>query len=258
MKCVPDPVSPEGHFASVNGMQMYYELYGEGAPLVLLHPFTGCTQFWQPFVDDFAPHYRLIVVDLRGHGRSTNPTNQFTHRQSALDIYALLDQLEIDAFRAVGASSGGMTLLHMATQQPSRVEAMVLVGTASYWPEQTRVAQRQSRDWDWDWAQLRQRHVHGDDQIRALQDQFYNFKDSYDDMNFTAPYLSTITARTLIVHGDRDEFFPVSIPVEMYLAIPQAYLWVVPNGDHIPIFEQHAEGFTRAASAFLRGEWAPA
>src|SRR5688572_26241379 len=121
MQSVSAQTSPEGNVISVNGIQMYYEVYGEGAPLVLLHGFTQSSQLWQPFIADFAKHYQLIVPDLRGHGRSTNPTNQFTHRQSALDIFALLDQLEINEFKAMGISVGGMTLLHMATQQPARV-----------------------------------------------------------------------------------------------------------------------------------------
>jgi pimeloyl-ACP methyl ester carboxylesterase len=247
---------PQGHMASVNGMEMYYELHGEGPPLVLLHNFTGCTQVWQPFVADFAEEYRLILVDLRGHGRSTNPSSQFTHQQFALDVFALLDHLGLDTFRAMGVSSGGMTLIHMATQQPARVEAMVLVGAPSYVPDQARVLNRQSKEegW-WNWERLRQRHVHGDEQIQALLDQFYDFKDVYDDMNFTPPYLSTITAHTLIVFGDRDAFFPVSIATEMYAAIPQAYLWIVPNGGHIPIWDKHKTEFTQTVLEFLRGEW---
>jgi pimeloyl-ACP methyl ester carboxylesterase len=122
---------PEGHMASVNGIEMYYGLHGDGPPLVLLHGFTGSNHHWQPFIADFAQEHTLILVDLRGHGRSTNPSNQFTHRQAALDVFALLDQLGIDTFKAVGASSGGMTLIHMATQQPARVEAMVLIGAPS-------------------------------------------------------------------------------------------------------------------------------
>ena len=104
------------------------------------------------------------------------------------------------------------------------------------------------------WQRMRQRHVRGDDQIRALWNQFNGFKDSYDDMNFTAPYLSTITARTLIVHGDRDRFFPVSIPVEEYEAIPRSYLWIVPNGGHVPIGAM-ADFFATTTTSFLQGEW---
>jgi pimeloyl-ACP methyl ester carboxylesterase len=58
---------------------------------------------------------------------------------------------------------------------------------------------------------------------------------SYDDMNFTAPCLSTIQARTLIVHGDRETLFPVEIPVNLYRAIPDAALWIIPGGDHFLI-----------------------
>jgi pimeloyl-ACP methyl ester carboxylesterase len=78
---------------------------------------------------------------------------------------------------------------------------------------------------------------------------------SSDDMNFTEPFLATITARTLIVHGDRDEFFPIAIPVQMYSAIPRSYPWIVPNGGHIPVFGKRASIFQDKALAFLRGEW---
>jgi pimeloyl-ACP methyl ester carboxylesterase len=258
MKSVSAQTSPEGYVASVNGIQMYYEVYGEGTPLVLLHAFTSSGQRWQPFIADLAKQYRLIIPDLRGHGRSTNPMNQFTHRQSALDIFALLDQLEINQFKAMGISSGGMTLVHMATQQPARVEAMVLIGTTIYFTDQARAFFRETtpEGKGWDWELLRQHHVHGDDQIQALLTQLHNFKDNYDDMNFTAPYLSTITAKTLVVHGDRDELFPISIPVEMYTSIPHAYLWIIPNGEHAFILDKHAAVFTQTALEFLRGDWA--
>jgi pimeloyl-ACP methyl ester carboxylesterase len=247
---------PQGQITTVNEMQMYYEVYGEGSPLVLLHGFTQTGAFWHPYIATFAEHFRLIVPDLRGHGRSTNPTNQFTHRQAALDISALLEQLGIPQFKALGFSSGADCLLHVATQQPSRVEAMVLIGSGPYWPQESHVAARQltPESEHWDWHALRQQHVHGDEQIRALLNQFHNFKDTYDDVNFNPPYLATITAKTLIVNGDRDHFCPVSLPVEMYTAIPQAYLWIVPNGDHFP-FDGRAKLFTDTVLEFLRGQW---
>jgi pimeloyl-ACP methyl ester carboxylesterase len=229
-----------GKTVAVNGMQMYYETFGEGEPLVLLHGFGGSGQNWSRFVPELSKRYRLIVPDLRGHGRSTNPSHQFTHRQSALDVFALLDQLGIRKCRAMGISTGGMTLIHMATQQPARVEAMVLIGATIYFPEPAREIMRKStmeRLTPQEYDRRRRVHKNGDEQIRELQRIFYNFKDSYDDMNFTGPYLSTITARTLIVHGDRDAFFPVNIPVEMYRSIPKSALWIIPNGGHVPIFD---------------------
>lgn len=250
------PIGPEGHIVSINGIEMYYEVYGEGPPLVLLHWFTGSSQIWKSFIADFAKQFRLIIPDLRGHGRSADPRNLFSHRQSALDIFALLDHLKINSFKAMGISSGGMVLVHMATQQPERVKSMILVSAVSYLPEQARriYRERTPESETWNWEFLRQLHVHGDDQIRALLSSFHNGKDNYDDMNFTSPYLSTIMAKTLIVHGDRDFIFPLSIPIEMYTAIPDAYLWIIPNGDHIPILDERAESFTRIALEFLQNE----
>lgn len=243
----------------VNGITLAYQTRGVGEPLVLLHAFSGTSADWDSVATGFV-QYRLIIPDLRGHGRSTNPSGVFTHRQAALDIYALLDHLNIQQFKGMGASTGGMTLLHMATSQPERVEAMVLIGATSYFPEQAREIIRSMPETPSDQVLERQgrRHSRGVEQARELARQFRAFQFSYDDMNFTKPYLATITARTLIVHGDRDEFIPVSIPVEEYEAIPTSYLWIVPNGGHnaIDIYTPlNRQFFLETVRAFLAGEW---
>ena len=102
---------------------------------------------------------------------------------------------------------------------------------------------------------MRQTHVHGDKQVRNMLQNFYDFRNSYEDMNFTGPLLSTIKARTLIIHGDRDEFFPVEIPFEMYKYIPRSYLWIVPNGSHGPVGGEMKPVFEQTVLKFLGGEW---
>jgi pimeloyl-ACP methyl ester carboxylesterase len=251
-------VSTYGQTEQINGIEMYYETCGEGEPLLLLHGFSGAGSNWEPFLSVLVKEYRLIIPDMRGHGRTTNPTMKFTFRQCALDVFALLDRLGIERFKAIGLSGGGKTLLHLATEQPGRVEAMVLVSAAPYFPKEARSIMRQmspDNRTDEEWQLMRQWHKHGDAQIRALWTQGNAFKDSFDDMNFTPPYLSTITARTLIVHGDRDPFYPINIPVELYAAIPRSYLWIIPSGGHGPIFNEMTDSFVTTASAFLRGEW---
>ena len=238
-----------GRRLHVKDIEMYVEVRGTGDPLVLLHGFGSCGQSWRPVVDRLAEQYQVIIPDLRGHGRSTNPSGTFTHRQSALDVYALLDQLGVKRFKAMGISAGGMTLLHIATQPRDRIDAMVLIGTTSFFPEQTRAIMREAAGEKVEPPDACA--TRGDSQMRELAAQFVRFKDSYDDMNFTPPYLATIKARTLIVHGDRDTFFPVSIPVEMYSAIPGAALWIVPQGGHVPIFRAHLREFEDVALEFL-------
>lgn len=243
-----------GRTIEINDISMHYELHGSGEPLVLLHGFGGCGRDWAPLMDSLARRYQLIIPDLRGHGASTNPSGKFTHRQAALDVFALLDRLNVPRIKAMGISTGGMTLVHMATQQPERVEAMVLIGATHYFPEQARAIMRMVGSDSMPpevRAHFEQCATGGETQVRQLTGQFAAFQDSFDDMNFTAPYLGTIQARTLIVHGDRDDFFPVSIAVDMYRAIPHSALWIVPHGGHVPIFGPRAREFQDVAFAFL-------
>jgi pimeloyl-ACP methyl ester carboxylesterase len=241
----------------VNGFQLHYEDRGEGPPLLLLHGGTGIGADWQHVFTAGDPDgFRVIVPDLRGHGRSTNPSREFTFRQSASDMFALLDRLGIPRASAIGLSAGAKTLLHMATQQPLRMDAMVLVSATPYFPAQVRAAMAQltvDSFSDAEWATARQRHVHGDDQIRMLYGQMRGLKDSHHDMAFTPPLLATIAARTLIVHGDRDPLYPVELAIEMYRSIPESALWVVPNGGHGPVFGPLAAPFVETAVRFLGG-----
>jgi pimeloyl-ACP methyl ester carboxylesterase len=252
------PISGASHTTSVNGIEMYYETYGQNEPLLLLHGFMGCGADWGQVFKGAPEGFRSVIPDLRGHGRSTNPTGAFTLRRSAEDVLALLDALNIQRCKGIGMSAGAQTLLHMAAMQPDRVEAMVLVSGAQYFPEQARVIMRTVSPFNQteeEWQVMRQRHKHGDDQIRALWKQANTFKDSYEDMTFTPPQLATIKARALIVHGDHDPFYPVSLAAELYNAIPRSYLWIVPNGAHGPIFGDRSAGFVETAFAFLRGDW---
>ncbi|HET9308008.1 MAG TPA: alpha/beta hydrolase [Candidatus Sulfotelmatobacter sp.] len=241
---------------ALNGIEMFVETDGAGEPLLLLHGGGGCHEDWvYAGREEFARHYTLILPDARGHGRSNNPRRTITHRQCALDTLALLDDLRTQRCKAIGLSMGGNILLHMATMQPERIEAMVLVSAAMHFPEQARAVMRQvsvENQSPQDWEIMRKRHKLGDDQIVALWEWQHGMKDSYDDMNFTPPMLSEIKASTLIVYGDRDFLYPVEMAVEMYRAIPRSALWVVPNGGHGPVFLDAAPQFVQTALAFLR------
>ena len=242
----------------VNGCQIHYDVRGDGDPLVLLHGGLGAGADWRYVFPSDPAGFRVIVPDLRGHGRSTNPSGEFTFRQAALDVLALLDHLGQATVNAIGLSGGGITLLHMATLQPARVGAMVLVSAPPYFPAQARAIQSAFSEEMLPGPErraLRERHVHGEDQIRALFDQVKGFAANHHDVNFTPSLLSTITAETLVVFGDRDFLYPVSIAFELHAAIARSFLWVVPNGSHGPIFGSHAPAFAATATAFLKGEW---
>jgi pimeloyl-ACP methyl ester carboxylesterase len=235
---------------------MRYAIMGEGEPLLLLHAWSGTMHDFDPFVEAFSQEYRLIIPDHRGHGGSTNPGGTVTFRQLALDAFALLDHLGIDRAKAMGASMGGITLLHMATMQPSRITAMVIVGAGStflpHCRESMAKADASTYPERW-WAEMRKKHRHGDEQIRAIAGMLNDFAADTTDVAFTRDQLGTIQAHTLIIYGDRDWCFPVTMAAEIYDAIPNAALWVVPQGGHVPITGKHADQFIETASEFLSG-----
>jgi len=243
-----------GRIETLNGVQIYFEIHGTGKPVLLLHGFSGSSQDWVASLSELARKFELIVPDLRGHGRSGILTKVFRHADAAMDIFALLDHLGIGACKGIGVSGGGNTLLHMATKQPERLAAMVLVSATPYFPEQARTIMRTYADAlpEKQWDVLRQRHAGGDVQIKALMASTKAFAETYDDMNFTPPLLSTIQARTLLVQGDRDPLYPVELSVEMAKAIPKSRLWIIPNGGHGPIIGERWAEFLKMAGAFLQ------
>ena len=103
---------------------------------------------------------------------------------------------------------------------------------------------------------MRTLHHHGDEQIRALWRMAQGFAESQDNMAFIATALASITAPTLVVHGDRDPLFSLDIAFSMHDAIPTSWLWVVPNGGHLSLVaEGLSDQFVVTATTFLRGDW---
>src|SRR5215471_7723583 len=127
----------------LNGFEMYFEDRGRGEPLLLLHGGMGIGADWRHVFPVDPDGYRVIVPDLRGHGRSTNPARVFTFRQCAQDVLALLDHLQVSGTRAIGLSMGAKALLHMTSARTHTVSAMVLVSATPYFPQPLRVAAAQ-------------------------------------------------------------------------------------------------------------------
>lgn len=221
----------------INNFDLYYEIHGSGEPLLLLHGFTGSGATLIDLFQDLNK-YQLIIPDIRGHGRSTNPSKKFTHRQAALDIEALLNHLHIKKCCAVGFSCGGNILLHMAVKQSNLLEQMVIVSATPYYPTQAREIMRQftveGRSNE-EWEAMRKIHFQGDEQIKMIWQQANEMSAREDDMNLTPANLGAIKVKTHIVQGDRDPIYPLDVSIEMYRNIPGSSLWIIPNGGHVPI-----------------------
>jgi len=249
--------TPRGSTVPINGFEMYYETLGDGEPLLLVHGWSGSSDYFGPLLDALSSRYRLIIPELRGHGRSTNPEGSFTTQQAARDVSALLDHLELEDVRALGASAGGLTLLHMAIQDPEALSRVILVGVGTHFPPACRenmlAAEAESYSPEW-WEVMRSRHPRGDEQIREIAGYLPELAAAEGDVDFSSEEFSSIRAETLIVQGDSDWCFPPPLVAEMHQAIPNASLWVIPRGEHVPILGTRAPLFLEVAFSFFEGE----
>jgi pimeloyl-ACP methyl ester carboxylesterase len=114
-----------GRYADVNGINLYYETYGAGRPMVLLHGGLGSGEMFGPILSTLAARHRVIAVDLQGHGRTADIDRPLDVRLMAGDIAALIDHLGLDKPDVVGYSLGGGVALRLAIQHPEKVGKLV-------------------------------------------------------------------------------------------------------------------------------------
>ena len=243
-------------YAPVDGAQLYYEEHGSGTPLLLIHGFSGSGQVWESRVPSFTDRFRVIVPDLRGHGRSSGAPETIHHRTFAADLVALLDHLDIDRAHFLGHSSGGMCLLFVGLHHPERIRSLILSCATYTFDETARRHMRFTADeMDRQPAAIangERRHgaAHGADYWKVLRGVFRSFTENPQELPFQPADLAAITSPVLVLHGDRDPYFPVNIPTTLYRSLPNAELCILPNTGHgLP--QEAPELFLEIVSQFL-------
>ncbi len=243
---------PIAHLSSVD---LYYELHGPAdAPLlVLLHGATETFRSgWRRQIEPFSQRFRILGVDLRGHGRSNNPADELDLRQMADDIRELLQALGQDRAHVCGHSGGASTALFFALRHPEALDRLVLVsnnfeldrvrtGPSHFW-DPARI-QREQPGW---WAEMVRLHP---DPVRLLA--WWDQEDRRRP-NFQPQDLAHVQAPTLLVNGDRDEIIPLEQTLGMYRALPNAQLAILPGVGHgVP--SRRPAWFNLLALDFLTG-----
>lgn len=242
-----------GQRIRVTDAEIYYETHGDGPPLVCLHNFSanGRSRF-TPLLPILTRHFTCYLVDLRGHGRSTNDTNDWTKERFSRDIIELCDSIGLRESYFLAASSGAMTMLRVARYAPQLVRAMVLDSGTYRIPETSR---RYYKPYEALNDKLKQYYAeaneaYGPEYGPILAGAFYDFRLPECDINIPREWLGDIISPTYILHGDRDLFFPAEIAVEMKRTIKNAALSVFPNTQHI-VMEFYPERVAELASEFL-------
>lgn len=236
----------QGRYVQANGLDIYYEEYGQGEPLILLHGGTATVQSWRDHIPALAEHFRVIALDSRGHGKTDNPAGELSYSVMADDVASFIRALDLNKPFVFGYSDGGQIALELGMRYPDLANALVLGGTCYRFPEQYFDALKgfgfgtpgvvdfeRMQTEEPEWAEyLKAEHKRPDDPdyleklLRQISLLWWNVQD------YTVENLKKITAPTLILSGDRDEGVDVEQAVEMYRGIPNSELAVLPNASH--------------------------
>jgi len=117
--------------AKINGINLYYEVFGGGYPLVFLHGFTATSAMWKPQLPALSQNYKVVIYDARGHGQSESPTSasEYSIELVVEDLSQLLAWLQIEKAVIAGLSMGGYVSLNFCFTHPEKVRALILAGT---------------------------------------------------------------------------------------------------------------------------------
>ena len=258
----------------MDGAKLYYEISGGGTPLILVHAGIADGRMWDPQMDAFSQHYRTIRHDMRGFGRSPMVEGPYSHHA---DLRALLDALGVERTSFVGCSQGGGAVIDFALENPERVEALVLVGSAvggfefdeeppEEWDEMVaadeagdleRVSELEVRMWvdgprrGPDAVDPAVRDLVREMNGIALKNEALEIGEELEPQPPAATRLSQIQAPTLVLIGDEDRPRPQAAADLLAKDVPNAQKAVIPGTAHLPNMERPEE-FNNLVLNFLK------
>ena len=219
-----------GKYATVNGIKMYYEIYGQGQPMLLIHGNGGDIASMGNQIEYFSKYYKCIIADSRAHGKTEEGAGRLTYEQMADDWSALLDQLKMDSTYVIGWSDGGILGLLLAIHHPEKVK-MLATMEANLHPDSSAVYA-----WAVDWVA---KMDHAVDEMIVKKDKSQNWalEKKYLDLlgkqpNIPLSDLAKISAPTLIMSGDRD-VIREEHSLQIYQHIPHSHLCIFPGETHM-------------------------
>ncbi|VWC76718.1 alpha/beta fold family hydrolase [Burkholderia lata] len=237
-------------YADVNGVKIYHKVYGKGSPVLFLHGGMANTDWWNLQVAAVAKYHTVVLVDTRGHGRSTRDERPFSYNQMADDAIALMDKLGFDRAHIVGWSDGAITGLDLAMRYPERI-----AGVFAFAPNVTTKGVDHDCVKKLAFADFVERAGHEYEAKSATPTEYASFVEQIRAMWATQPNWSTqdlnqITVPVEMVGAQYDEAIFRDHLLYMADSIPNAGLVMLPNVSHFAQV-QDPEPFNFAILHFL-------
>jgi pimeloyl-ACP methyl ester carboxylesterase len=230
-------------YASVNGLQLYYETHGSGRPLVLLHGGVQTVDLsFGPMLEPLAAGRQVIAVELQGHGHTADTDREMTIEALAGDVVALLDHLGVAEADLFGFSLGGLVAYAVALGKPTRVGKLIVASSDAHRPpgRESAPLDEARMPTPADFQAMRDSYdavapdpAHFDEFAARVTAMVHEFPGWVDE-------LRSLQAPTLLVFGDRD-FSPLRDVVELTDLLPDAQLAVLPGTTHIGVTQRPRE-----------------
>jgi pimeloyl-ACP methyl ester carboxylesterase len=229
-----------GRYAAVNDIKVYYEIYGAGEPLLLLHGNSGSIENFAFQIPELSKHFRVIAVDSRAQGKSTDSNQEITYALMASDMSALIDKLNLGSVDVVGWSDGGNVGLELAFAHPQKVKKLVCFGAnythVNYAAPPDNVAMEANDPRLLKVTPVLKKYKEGVNKISpAVREKLSTLTEKYP--NLTLEDLKQIKVPVLVVVGDRD-LINLDQTISLFTSLPHSQLFIVPGASHLVPLEQ--------------------
>jgi len=215
----------QSNFIQTRGFKMYYETYGKGEPLLIIHGNGGSAKDFTNQVPFFKDHYQLILADSRSQGQSADPGDSLTYEMMADDLNALLDSLHKDSCYVIGWSDGGINGLLLAMRHPDKVKKLAVTG-ANLWPDSSAV---QPFVYKWAvWFNDTLAHAPSTPENKSM---LKLARLLLYQPNILTEQLRQVLCPTLVMGGDHDVILPQHTLL-IAQSIPKSYCYIFPNSGH--------------------------
>lgn len=249
----PLPAANDQGYVEHDGARIWYAAYGTGSPVILLHGGLGHSGNWGYQLPALvSAGHRVLLIDSRGHGRSTRDARPFMYELMASDVLAVMDVLHLENAAVVGWSDGACVALILAMQAPARVAGAFFFG-CNMDPSGTKEVAPSPILY-----RCLSRHARDYAELSATPDGFQAFADAVEQMmktqpNYSARELAAITVPVAIVRSEQDEFIRPEHAEYLARTIPGAKLVVLPGVSHFAPLQRPDE-FNGVLRTFLDNE----